>query len=192
VFETQLRATPSLEWVVVLRLVPFAPEHFATVASWFNDERDAVQWAGPTVHYPLDAAQLQAMVDLSQAQPPARLCYMAERSGDLVGHAQLGLDWRNGNARLGRVAVSPSERGQGLAVPMLGLILAKAFSMPEIERVDLGVFTSNTPAIRTYQRLGFTLEGVRRSSVRVDGERWDSAEMSILRPEWQQTTQASA
>jgi RimJ/RimL family protein N-acetyltransferase len=40
---------------------------------------------------------------------------------------------------------------------MLGLVLAQAFSLPEIERVDLGVFTTNTAAIKAYQRLGFTL-----------------------------------
>jgi RimJ/RimL family protein N-acetyltransferase len=168
----------------MLRLVPFAPEHFAEIASWFENEREAVQWAGPTVHYPLDAAQLQDMVNLSQAQPPARLCYMAERDGDLIGHAQLSLDWRNGNARLGRVALSPVRRGQGIATPMLSLVLIEAFSMPEIERVELGVFTWNTPAIKTYQRLGFSLEGIRRSSARVGDERWDIAQMALLRNEW--------
>jgi hypothetical protein len=34
-----------------------------------------------------------------------------------------------------------SNAGQGLAVPVLRLILTDAFSMTEIERVDLGVFT---------------------------------------------------
>jgi len=174
----------------VLSLVPFVPGHFAEVASWFANEREAAQWAGPAVRYPLDTAQLQAMVDQSQARPPGRLCYTAERGGDVIGHAQLGLDWRNGSARLGRVAVSPRQRGQGLAAPMLSLVLARAFSMPQIERVELGVFTWNTPAVRTYQRLGFTREGVRRSSTRVGGERWDTAEMSILRHEWQQGTHA--
>lgn len=56
----------------MLRLVPFALEHFATVASWLKNERDAVQWAGPTLHYPPDAAQLQAMVDLGRTQPANR------------------------------------------------------------------------------------------------------------------------
>jgi RimJ/RimL family protein N-acetyltransferase len=170
----------------MLRLIPFAPDHFATVASWFANERDVIQWAGPTLDYPLDTTQFQAMVDQGNTHPPTRLCFMAQRESDLVGHAQLGLDWRNGNARLGRVALSPAERGQGLAVPMLRLVLAEAFAIAEIERVDLGVYTWNAPAIRTYERLGFTTEGVRRSSARVGDQRWDTAEMGILRPEWHQ------
>jgi hypothetical protein len=55
----------------------------------------------------------------------------------------------------------PSGGAKGLAGPMLRLVLIEAFSMPEFERLELGVFTWNTPAIKTYQRLGFTLEGVR-------------------------------
>ena len=40
-----------------------------------------------------------------------------------------------------------------------------------------------TLAIRTYQRLGFVPEGVRRASAVVVGERWDTAMMSLLRTE---------
>jgi RimJ/RimL family protein N-acetyltransferase len=175
----------------MLRLIPFSSDHFDTVANWFANEREAVQWAGPTVDYPLDAAQFQAMVDQGTTQPPTRLCYMAEREGDLVGHAQLGFDWRNGNARLGRVALSPAARGHRLAAPMLRLVLAEAFALDEIERVDLAVYTWNAPAIRTYERLGFTSEGVRRSSTRIGDQRWDSAEMGLLRIEWHQADDGS-
>jgi RimJ/RimL family protein N-acetyltransferase len=183
-----------------LSLILFTEDHFATVASWFTNERQIVQWAGPAVHHPIDVAQLQAMVDESHTRPPARLCYMASRDGELVGHAQLAFDWRNGNARLGRVAISPVRRGQGLAAPMLRLVLTQAFSRAEIERVELGVYTWNVAAIRTYRRLGFTLEGVRLgfsfegvcgSSVLVGDERWDIAEMAVLRTEWLRTADPS-
>jgi len=109
---------------------------------------------------------------------------MAAEDGGLVGHAQLGLNWRHGLAALSRVGLAPAARGRGLAVPMLRLVVERAFAWPEIERVELNVYTWNMPAIRAYARLGFVHEGVRRSSVKVGPERWDTAIMGLLRAEW--------
>ncbi len=68
---------------------------------------------------------------------------------------------------------------------MLRPVLQKAFSRPEIERVELNVYTWNTLAISAYEKLGFKAEGIRRSSALVEGERWDTAIMGLLRHEWQ-------
>ena len=43
----------------------------------------------------------------------------------------------------------------------------------------------NQPALRTYEALGFKLEGVRRASTRVGEQRWDTGIMGLLRREWQ-------
>lgn len=166
-----------------LVLIPFTAEHFPTLAGWFASEREVVQWGGSAVRFPLDDDQMRAMTDESAADPPTRLCWMAQRGQELVGHVQLALDWRHGNALIGRVAIAPQHRGQGLAVPMLELVIAKAFSIEGMERVELNVYTWNAPAIATYQRLGFRTEGIRRSATRVGHERWDSAMMSLLRSE---------
>lgn len=169
----------------MFRLIPFGPAHFPVVRSWFSSEAEVVQWGGPAVSHPLTDEQLQAMAAEAATSPPTRLCWMGEQDGALVGHAQLGFDWRNGNARLGRVAVAPDFRGRGLAGPMLRLVLAEAFDRADIARVELNVYAWNMPAIRAYQRLGFRPEGVRRSSALVNGTRWDTAIMGLLRQEWQ-------
>ena len=169
----------------MLKLVPFTQWHFETLGNWFPNEADLVQWGGPFVTFPLETNQLEAMVAESAASPPTRLCWMAEIEGSATGHAQLGLDWRNGVALLSRVAIAPQARCQGLAAPMLQLVLEAAFAIPDIARVELNVYTWNQAAIRTYDRLGFQMEGVRRSSARVGHERWDTAIMGLLRDEWQ-------
>jgi RimJ/RimL family protein N-acetyltransferase len=168
-----------------LALVPFTADHFATLAGWFASEREVVQWGGSAVRFPLDDEQLQAMTDEALTDPPTRWCWMAQCDAELVGHAQLALDWRHGNALLGRVAIAPERRGQALAVAMLELVLAQAFSIDAMERVELNVYTWNAPAIATYARLGFQPEGIRRSCTRVGHERWDAAIMSLLRTERQ-------
>lgn len=162
-----------------LTLDPFTADHFSTLGRWFESEREVVQWGGSDLRHPLDDEQLQAMT----ADPAGRLCWMARHDRELVGHAQLALDWRNGNAVIGRVAIAPERRGRGLAVPMLELVLDEAFAIEDIERIELNVYTWNAPAIATYERLGFQREGIRRSSTRVGSERWDTAIMSLLRTE---------
>lgn len=170
---------------VMLHLVPFAPEHFRVLSDWFTSQADVVQWGGPLLSFPLTGEQLWPMLAEADVVPPTRLCWMAEHEDVLIGHAQLSFDWRNGNALLARVAVAPRARGRGLAGPMLRPVLQEALSRPEIERVELNVYAWNTPAVRSYERLGFKAEGVRRSSALVDGERWDTAIMGLLRQEWQ-------
>jgi RimJ/RimL family protein N-acetyltransferase len=67
---------------------------------------------------------------------------------------------------------------------MLGQVVDRAFAFDGIERLELNVFSFNTPAIRAYERLGFVKEGVRRSSTRVGPERWDTVMMGLLRSEY--------
>jgi RimJ/RimL family protein N-acetyltransferase len=143
-----------------------------------------VQWGGPLMHYPLDDPQLQALLDECRSNPPRRLCWMAEEEDQLVGHIELMFDWRNGNAVVQRVAINPDHRGRGLAEPLMRLVMDQAFSLPQIARLELNVYTFNTPAIKAYTRAGFAHEGTRRSSTLVGNERWDTAVMAILRDEY--------
>lgn len=169
----------------MLTLRPFALTDFPLLASWFSTLPDLVQWGGSHLSFPLAQDDMADMLVQGQAIPPSRRCWMVCRDGMPVGHAQLAYDWRDGNARLGRVAIAPAERGQGLARPMVTLLIEEAFQTPGIERLELNVYMFNTPAIRTYQALGFTLEGVRRSSTRAGDARWDTGMMGLLRAEWQ-------
>jgi RimJ/RimL family protein N-acetyltransferase len=169
-----------------LRLVPFGREHFRTLAAWFASERDVVQWGGAWVRYPLDDCQMGEMLRLGEINPPERRCWMAAAGADFVGHAQLAYDWRNGNARIGRVAIAPEHRGRGLAKPMLRLIVAQAFADPAIERLELYAIAYNRHAIRIYESLGFVHEGEARAAIRIGGERFGQLTMSMLREEYRQ------
>ena len=169
----------------MLTLRPFAPSDYTLLSSWFNSLPDVVQWGGSHVSYPITPADLDVMLQEGQSQPPSRRCWMVCRGDTPVGHAQLAYDWRDGNIRLGRVVIAPSERGQGLGRPMVTLMIDEAFRTPGIERLELNVYTFNERAIHLYKTLGFTFEGVRRSSTRAGDARWDTGMMGLLRSEWQ-------
>ena len=122
--------------------------------------------------YPLTPLHVETMLAEGRSTPPARRCWMVCRNGAPVGHAQLAYEWHDGNARLGRVAVAPAMRGQGLARPLTALMIQEAFSTPGIERLELNVYMFNQPALRTYEALGSSSKACvarRRGSASSDG-----------------------
>ncbi|MCA1440856.1 GNAT family N-acetyltransferase [Ensifer sp. IC4062] len=164
-----------------LQLQDFAKEHARDLPTWFPTLQSLIQWGGPDVRFPLDKGQIEAMVAETGGLQPKRWIFSGVVRGAAAGHAQVALNWQNGVARLARVAVNPRFRGQGLARPFLGLVVQRVFAVPTFERLELNVYTFNGPAIRTYRSLGFVEEGVRRSSVKVGDERWDTAIFGLLR-----------
>lgn len=168
-----------------IKLRPFAAGDIATLRSWIADEAAAVQWGGVEVPFPLTDAFFAAILAECGRVPPLRWAAMGILDGQPVAHAQVALDHRHGVGRLARILVAPERRGAGLAVPFLAGVIAEAWTRWPLEHVELNVYTFNAAAIRTYERLGFQLEGVRRSSARVGNERWDTAMMGLLRNEAQ-------
>jgi RimJ/RimL family protein N-acetyltransferase len=162
-----------------LVLEAFTPHDFATLASWFTSEREVVQWGGPAVHHPLTAEQMREMLPDAH-QPPSRLAWMALRGASRLGHAQvISIDHSRGTARLGRIVIAPAYRGQGLAVPMLQLVIARTMAIAAVQRIDLGVYVWNAGAVKTYERSGFVAGDITPDAVTVDGEAWDLQEMSL-------------
>lgn len=151
--------------------------------TWFRTPAELVQWGGHKRRFPLDDAQMAALLaETAGTQPPRRI-WAGQRQAALVAMASAVLDWDQGTALLTMVGVAPDARGQGLAAPFIRQVMRAAFHEPAFERLELNVYTFNTAAIRTYEALGFVREGVRRSLVRVGDERWDAVHYSMLRSE---------
>lgn len=163
---------------------PYLAADFHAVRTWFPDPASAIQWAGPDIRIPLEMADFDRMLEETRGQAAARWMLTGVSHEDVSAHAQVVLDWKNGVARLARVAVNPAFRGKGLALPFLRQVVSRVFEPAAFERLELNVYTFNVAAIATYRRLGFVEEGVRRSSVKVGEERWDTAIYGMLREEY--------
>lgn len=164
-----------------LDVVPATAERLASLPGWFPTPEALAQWGGSGLQFPLDAAQVEAMLADTLSEPPLRLAFVGLVESDIVAHAQLVLDWTDGIARLARFAVAPRYRGKGLARPFLIEVFDRLDEVGAFPRLELNVYTFNTPAIALYESLGFVCEGVRRSSVKVGNARWDTAIYAIIR-----------
>ena len=67
----------------------------------------------------------------------------------------------------------------GVASRMLGEVIAWAPGAG-IKRLELTVHTANARAVGVYQRCGFEIEGIRRSSMLVDGVYTDEYLMALI------------
>jgi RimJ/RimL family protein N-acetyltransferase len=90
----------------------------------------------------------------------------------------------NADAMLG---ISIGEReywGKGYGTDAMRLAVQYAFLELNLRRVTLGLHSYNERALKSYQKVGFKMEGRMRGEGIRDGVRFDSLWMGILREEW--------
>jgi [ribosomal protein S5]-alanine N-acetyltransferase len=111
--------------------------------------------------------------------------WIIEWQGRAIGHNRLHeLDPRNRRARYYIGIFDPACWGLGLGTQATILVLAYAFDLLKLHRVDLRVLAYNQRAIRAYTKAGFVQEGVEREGAWIAG-RWESdVWMSILEDEY--------
>ncbi len=77
-----------------------------------------------------------------------------------------------------------SSQGQSIAFQAVNVLLKYLFYSKNIYRVELSIATNNTRSVRLAERLGFRLEGVRRSAEIHNGEFLDIGCWGMLAPEF--------
>jgi RimJ/RimL family protein N-acetyltransferase len=94
------------------------------------------------------------------------------------------LDGDNGSA-LFHITIGEKDLwGRGYGTEATRLMLAHAFTSMGLHRVSLAVFAFNERAIRSYEKVGFVVEGRARDAIYRDGRYWDEIDMSMLESEW--------
>jgi RimJ/RimL family protein N-acetyltransferase len=166
----------------MLSLRPFTAADIDTLIGWVPDATALLQWAGPTLSWPLTRAQLER--DL--AAGTSLMFTACDATGAAVGHIEIkAIDRTHANAMLGRILIAPMARGRGLSVPLVRAALRVCFDELKLHRVALRVFAHNAAAIASYARAGFVQEGYERHTKRApDGAWWDAVTMAILEDDW--------
>jgi RimJ/RimL family protein N-acetyltransferase len=102
----------------------------------------------------------------------------------LIGFMGLWLDLVHSEAWVG-IGIGEREYwGKGYGTDAMRLILQYAFMELNLQRVSLGLHAYNERALKSYEKVGFRLEGRTRSDQLREGMRTDTLWMGILRDEW--------
>ncbi len=104
----------------------------------------------------------------------------------LIGTIGLdGVRWSHGDTFVG-IGIGDREYwDKGYGTDAMRVILRYAFTELNLHRVSLDVFEYNPRAVRSYEKVGFVVEGQVRGALHRDGRRWDEIFMGILREEWE-------
>jgi len=110
--------------------------------------------------------------------------FVLREDGDVTAFAIVqNIDNPDHRVHLKRIAANAPGRGSGTR--LLEGVLLWLFTETEANRFDLDLFVENERALRTYEKLGFVVEGRMRDYHRsVDGQIRDALIMSILRRDW--------
>lgn len=96
------------------------------------------------------------------------LSFSAHKPARMAHHGHFGIGIRS------------TWRGVGLGETMVRLLIDWASAHPKLEKVCLGVFAENEPAIALYRKLGFTEECRRRKEFKMGPGRYiDDIQMSL-------------
>jgi RimJ/RimL family protein N-acetyltransferase len=104
---------------------------------------------------------------------PGKLLLVAEVAGAIIGCLSFECGSYKRTAHTGTFGISVQKdwRGKGIGTAMLKMLLVWAEEHPAIEKVGLGVFSTNTGAVELYRRLGFVEEGRRLKAIKFGPER---------------------
>jgi RimJ/RimL family protein N-acetyltransferase len=167
-----------------------------------NDLPRFVEWLNdPDVResllevYPLGLAQeerwFDAMLKLEPASQPYAIeartpgAAPADESWMHVGGTGFhGVDWRNRSAEVGIFIGAKHLWGMGCGTDALRALVHWGFQELNLHRVWLRVFEDNARAIRSYEKIGFRLEGRLRQDRFHRGRYSDTLVMGLLRDEF--------
>lgn len=103
----------------------------------------------------------------------------------LLGEIDLSVtSWGSRDAFVGIGIGERESWGKGYGTDAMNLILRYAFTELNLRRVTLNVFEFNQRAVRSYEKVGFRMEGRQRQAIQREGRRWDVLYMGIMQEEW--------
>ncbi|MBR2564465.1 MAG: GNAT family N-acetyltransferase [Paenibacillus sp.] len=131
-------------------------------------------------------SQVERYVE-NTAQDDSRLNLLIalQRTDEIIGDIALkDIDAKNRSAHI-RIAIDqPHHQGKGYGSEALLLMLNYGFGIANLHRIELEVYSYNERAIRTYEKLGFQREGVKRDVLYYNHQYHDAILMSILEDEF--------
>jgi RimJ/RimL family protein N-acetyltransferase len=167
-----------------LRLRPIRRDDLPILRTWFDDPETMRYWGVPSPLVVEDQFEEDLkgrfarfddagnfLIELLDGTPIGRIGY--ER-----------LDPQTRSAKVLILIGVPEARGQGYGTEAMATLLRYLFHQRNLHRVSLTVFAWNERAIRSYEKVGFVVEGKLRDDQFFDGRYHDSIVMSILRDEF--------
>ncbi len=169
------------ERVVLRRHVP---DNLAAFQRWYSDPE--VVRLTRYQDGPMRRDEIERFFAARALGPDSLSMAIHVRADDrLIGTCALSqLDSDNGSALFHITIGEKDAWGRGYGTDATRLLVDHAFTGLGLHRIALTVFAFNERAIRSYQAVGFVMEGRAREAIWREGRWWDEISMSILDSDW--------
>lgn len=159
----RLRAVEPEDWDFF-----YALDDLTTDFGRFTDE----------IWYPSSKERACAWTQAQATAPIESDCFRFQieslSTGDLVGTLNTHTtDRRVGTFRYG-IAIAPAHQRKGYGAESIRLVLRFYFEEKRYQKVNVDIYSFNTPSIKLHERLGFILEGRLRRTVYTGGQFYDA------------------
>lgn len=163
-----------------IRLTSIRSTDAATIKQWYeNSEFVRMYDARPAA--PRSEERLRAIFNEPHGNEAYFFAIRTQYNDDLIGMIDLdSIQWNNRVAWMSIAIGDARNHGQGYGREAIQLMLHFGFRELNLHRIQLTVFSYNERAIRLYESLGFTREGVYREALHREGQRWDMYLYGIL------------
>lgn len=152
------------------------------IVKWLKTEYAFRQWSADRYEkYPITADDMNNYY--SQYSDDELYKLTAVDDDKIIGHLTIRfIDDARKIARLGFVIVDDTKRGKGYGKQLVSSALKYAFNILKADKVTLGVFENNTPAIHCYLSCGFKIvERELTESYQCMSETWNCIEMEKIK-----------
>lgn len=165
-----------------MELRRYKPCDAKVITKWFENEYAFRQWSADRyASYPITAEDMNNYYSKYSDNELFKLTAVDE--SEIIGHLTIRfIDDAKKIARLGFVIVDDAKRGKGYGKQLVSSAVKYAFDELKADKVTLGVFENNPPAVHCYLSCGFSIvEKEIVESYPCMGETWNCIEMEIIR-----------
>ncbi|GGO39613.1 GNAT family N-acetyltransferase [Deinococcus humi] len=163
------------------------PRDLPVLRRWLADpQAEWRKWDAPYFHAAATTASLLAYVEQLERTPTRSDERVIDLDGECVGMVNRSQEEPAGGGwwDLGILIYDPAHWNRGIGTQALRLWVTATFDETDAHVLTFTTWAGNTRMIRAAQRLGFQEAARIREARLVDGVRYDSVRLDLLRREW--------
>jgi len=169
----------------LVRLREYHKEDLPLAWKYVNDW-EVRKFLNPGISLPWKFEEEEKWYEELSSKNEKNYSFAIERKSDnqYIGGCGINdLDWKNSVATVG-IFLGKAFLSHGYGTDAMRILVNFIFSEMNIHKILLRVFAFNERAIKSYQKVGFKIEGTLRSQIFREGKYHDEILMGVLEEEW--------